>query len=147
MPPILHIRRATPADAPRCADIFLAGRKAAFPWAADRFQHADYAKSVQDETVWVIERGGLVCGFASLYEPEAFLHNLFVDPACHRQGLGRALLDHLCRRASGPITLKCVAANQPALAFYRAHGWTEIGTGTSDMGEYLVLRSPASARP
>ena len=60
----IMIRAATAGDEPRCAEIFLSTRRAAFHWQpAAPFDLDDYRRSVEDEEVWVAELGNLVVGF------------------------------------------------------------------------------------
>lgn len=65
------------------------------------------------------------------------LEDLFVDPTCMRQGLGRTLIDDAVTRARGDGAARLeVTANRHALDFYRAVGFvvdhpvaTEFGVG------------------
>jgi len=38
-----------------------------------------------------------------------------------------------------PYRLKCKEKNLPARAFYAKNGWTEIGRGSDEHDDYLVL--------
>lgn len=83
---------------------------------------------------------GAVIGFIAVWKPDAFIHHLFVAPDRLREGIGHALL----QAAGWPraaLQLKCLVRNERALAFYRAHGFTDAGRGTSDEGEYVLLQS------
>ena len=58
------------------------------------------------------------------------LNNLSVDPAFHRQGYGRAMLDHLAAlaRAEGGARLIAATGESPlTLPFYAACGFTAFG--------------------
>ena len=46
---------------------------------------------------------------------------MFVDPAAHRTGAGRALLAEA--EARGARSLECFRDNLAARHFYEAHGW------------------------
>ena len=120
----IMVRLAGSGDELRCAEIFLASRRAAFHWQpADPFDLDDYRRSVEDEEVWVAEIGNLVVGFASIYRPDNFVHNLFVDPRWQHRGVGTILLERACSHLFRPARLKCLAANQGARAFYERNGW------------------------
>lgn len=61
---------------------------------------------------------------------DAFLTEIFVRPEARRTGLGRALLDAILRTArdagAGAVHLGVYPDNHPALALYRAAGFTRI---------------------
>lgn len=140
------VRPARPADQPALADLYLHSRRAAFSWRepAD-FRHDDFMRDSAGEVIHLAEgSGGRILGFLSLWEPENFIHLLFVSPDHFRKGIGRALLADLRQRRPGPFRLKCQTANLPATAFYQVLGWTEIERGISGEGEFLLLQSPES---
>jgi diamine N-acetyltransferase len=55
-----------------------------------------------------------------------YLEDLFVEPGARGRGVGRALLKHLARRCVsenlGRLEWTVLDWNEPAMAFYRAHG-------------------------
>lgn len=64
---------------------------------------------------------------------------LFVDPAHHGQGVGRALLAHALARHPG-LTTDVNEQNAGALAFYRSQGFVETGRSpTDDQGRAYPL--------
>ncbi len=140
------IRPYRRADRPRCAEIYVAARRVAFPWVpADRFTADDFVRDTADEQITVAEgcsaAGGLVVlGVASGYLPGRFIHHLYVDPDCRRRGIGAALIGQVVGAGPGPWRLKCVEANTAAMAFYRARGWVEEGRGSDRFGPYVALR-------
>jgi len=138
------IRPALPSDQAALADLYLRSRRATFTWRypAD-FQLDDFARDTEGELIHLAEsEDGTILGFLSLWEPDRFIHHLFIAPDHLRQGIGQALLADLHQRLPGPFRLKCLTANLPALAFYRSVGWTEVDRETSSDGEYLLLESP-----
>ncbi|WP_425615848.1 N-acetyltransferase family protein [Anatilimnocola sp. NA78] len=138
----ITIRAAEPADLDALREIYLRSRAATFFWTdAAKLQLADFDAATQDEPILVAMSGKEIAGFVSWWPPDNFIHNLFVDPAYLRRGIGRLLL-HACLQQIGrPAILKCVQANEPAMAFYRAQGWTIAGEGTGDRGPYYLLQS------
>ena len=82
---------------------------------------------------------GAILGFISVWEPDHFIHHLFVHPDHQRQGIGQLLLSSLYSWLALPYRLKCVAKNQVALAFYEKNGWVEVGRGVGEEGDYLLL--------
>lgn len=65
-----------------------------------------------------------VVGFVA-FTPEE-LAWLYVDPACHRQGIGRALA-RAAQAPDGtkPLTVEVLAGNLPALSLYRSLGFSQ----------------------
>jgi GNAT superfamily N-acetyltransferase len=59
-----------------------------------------------DGDVVVAELDGQVCGFAAHADSE--LTWLYVDPAYHRQGIGRRLLQHVVAACGGEVSTECV---------------------------------------
>lgn len=134
------------ADQARCAAIYLAARRVAFPWVPGAsFAHGDFLRDTVDEDITVAETRfengeSRVAGFVSAFTRGRFIHHLYIDPDCRRRGIGRALCLHLIDLQPGPWRLKCVIANQPAMAFYRLQGWVEEGRGEDTLGPYVTLR-------
>ena len=70
--------------------------------------------------LWTAERDGRPAGFMGLDGDE--IVSLFVDPAVHRSGVGRALIDHALAR--GATWLGVNEQNPGAVAFYERLGFT-----------------------
>lgn len=136
----LQVRRATEADWVDVTRIFTTVISSA-QWLPEAARaETDFAAASEGEEIWVAERPeGGVCGFISVWRPQSFIHHLYVDPRFQRQGVGTALLASLADWLPEPWTLKCVAANSLALAFYSARGWKPIETGVSENGRYILL--------
>jgi GNAT superfamily N-acetyltransferase len=100
----------------------------------------DFAQSSMGELVHVAAASnGEVVGFISVLASESFVHHLYVHHDARGKGVGRQLLLSLQPWLATPWRLKCVRANQRALAFYIRFGWGEIATGESEHGPYAVL--------
>ena len=135
----ITVRLAKADDGQRCAEIYLASRRAAFHWQpAGSFVLEDYQRAIEDEEVWVAEIDGVAVGFASIYRPENFVHNLFVDPRWQHRGIGTVLLERACAHLFRPARLKCLAANQGARAFYERNGWVMDSTTLSADEPYVI---------
>src|SRR5690606_25668860 len=77
----------------------------------------------QAET-WVFPDGARVVGFIGLLG--SFVGGLFVDPAHHRGGIGRALVAH-ARKLKGALSVEVYEANTGARQVYRKAGFVETG--------------------
>jgi GNAT superfamily N-acetyltransferase len=100
----------------------------------------DFGRDTQGEKIFVsIAADGTLEGFVSVWEPQSFVHHLYVRPESRGQGIGGLLLEHLEGRLALPWRLKCVRANAAALAFYAKRGWREVGAGTGPQGPHVVL--------
>ncbi len=101
----------------------------------------------------VAEMDGRVVGFlhydSDSVEPE--LHRIYLEPALKRKGIGSALLSQLHERlATGAsYILMVIAANAPAVNFYRRHGFVEEAKvdGPTYMSEHMGVTFPNGARP
>lgn len=142
------LRPALPSDQAALADLYLRSRRAAFTWRnPSDFQLDDFPRDTEGELIHLAEsEDGTLVGFISLWEPDRFIHHLFVCPDHLRQGIGQVLLTDLHHRLPGPFRLKCLTANLPALAFYQSLGWIEIDRGTSDEEDYLLLEAVVGLR-
>lgn len=131
------VREARPADAVALHDIYLRAYAHAFPWRA---LPISLTADSTGEWMLVASRGERLLGFISSQRNDAFIHHLYVDPACHGRGIGRALLQAcLAGLSHRPAALKCVLKNQAALAFYARHGWTAAAIQPADAQDYVLL--------
>ena len=135
-----QIRPATPADLHALRELFLSVRRQTFDWQPpDAFHLEDFDTQTEGERVVVAEAGDRLAGFISVWEPDDFIHHLFVGVGHMRRGVGRALLQALPGWPDRTYRLKCLSRNETAIAFYHAHGFIETARGMSDEGEYIVL--------
>jgi GNAT superfamily N-acetyltransferase len=135
-----HIRPATKRDLIAITAIYNNTIRHA-EWLPNTVRRqADFASASVGEIVHVsYNRKTGVQGFISVWEPESFVHHLYVDPRFQAQGVGTSLLDSLHVWLPRPWTQKCVDANISALAFYLARGWKVIGSGDGEHGSYSLL--------
>jgi GNAT superfamily N-acetyltransferase len=141
----ITIRGAEAADAPALRALFLRSRRETFVWQpAEAFTLADFDAQTQDERLWVaLDEAAWPIGFIALWEPEQFIHHLYVDRAWMGRGVGRALLHALPGWPRTRFVLKCLSLNGGAQAFYRACGFTQVGSGGTGDSAYLLLASRA----
>ena len=95
--------------------------------------------------VQVAELDGRVAGFIG--SSERHIEALFVDPALHRHGIGRQLLDAVIAAAPRlPWTVDVNEQNPGATGFYEHYGFVRIGRSELDASGrpfpllHLVLR-------
>lgn len=138
----MHVRRFVETDREALRNIYFESRRNAFGWLdPNSVRLSDFDRDTEDEAIWVAEREGSLIGFVSIYEPENFIHNLFVRPSWIGRGCGSELLTTCLKQLGRPARLKCIAENTKALAFYEARGWNTVGEGVNEEGRYLVLET------
>lgn len=139
----MQIRKYQEADRPFLRTLYLASRKAAFPWRdIEGYRLEDFDRSTLGEDIWVAEERGKRLGFVSIYRQDNFIHNLYVDPHLPPLGVGSALLQAAEQTFTATGSLKCLVKNEKALAFYHKHGWRTITTGNDGAEDYYLMHSP-----
>jgi GNAT superfamily N-acetyltransferase len=133
-PKIYEVRPLRIIDAQAVQRIY-AGCISTADWLPAQARAAvDFAQSSVGELVYVAAASnGEVVGFISVQPAESFVHHLYVHHEARGKGVGRELLLSLQPWLAAPWRLKCVRANQRALA------WCEVAAGESEHGPYAVL--------
>lgn len=111
-------------DAARVDELRGAGLLEAYLDLASTYEN----EALFDDDVWVAELDGRVAGFLAGSAGE--ITWAYVDPELYRRGVGRALVEHVLARATGPVELEVLEGNS-ARAFYEAVGfaWQSTTTG------------------
>ncbi len=123
--------------------LYLDSRNAAFSWSeAGAHQAMDFDAHTEGEFILVAVGKGRLLGFASIWQPDSFVHNLFVHPSFMRQGVGRALLARCAHYCAKTPTLKCMKENADAMRFYTSQGWTALREDIGPEGPYFLMQSP-----
>lgn len=135
------IRPAREQDRHNLAEIYLRVRRETFLWVdPSRFSLEDFEVHANGERLFVCENGrGAVAGFAAVWEPDDFIHMLYILPAFQGRGAGKALLAALPGWPTRRYRLKCLVKNTRAMAFYRTLGFEVIGNGASPEGDYKEM--------
>jgi GNAT superfamily N-acetyltransferase len=156
----MRLRAATPADAPRVAEILLASRAAHLPFARLAHTPADVRAWVSGVLVLgggvrLAERDGTARAMAAhaVDNGTGWIEQLYVEPGWTGQGLGAALLHgalaELDAAGAHPVRLWCFQANTGALRFYEHHGFVAVeftdGSGNEE-GVPDVLYERSSRR-
>ena len=103
-------------------------------------ERSNFTRDTEGEAVLVaIGSTGEPEGFISVWEPDSFIHHLYVRSSARGKGVGETLLDSLNGRIPKPWRLKCLRANAEAFGFYLKRGWTEVSSGSSEDGPFGTL--------
>lgn len=86
---------------------------------------------------WVTEVDGEVVGFIALIED--VVGGLFLDPAYHGQGYGRAMLDKAVAE-KGPLKVEVFKENTNARRFYATYGFQGTEEFTHELSGQRTLR-------
>ena len=98
----------------------------------------EFEEATKGEKIYAAFFHGKIVGMASVWEPDKFVHYLFVHPEYRSREIGRTLVSHLAEIYE-TLTLKCLISNKNGLAFYSATGWEQVDTGECEDGEYILL--------
>lgn len=136
----LRFGPARPDEFPVLDDLYARARRAHHPWVDPAtIAPGDLADDSAGETLEVARRGGRPVAFISLWEPERFVHHLYVDPELAGQRIGAALLAYAAARRPGALRLKCVERNEGARRFYEREGFRVVERGVGTEGPYLLM--------
>jgi len=142
----LEIRKARPEELQACADLYLKVLTDTFTWLPpERHDRNEFLRSTRDEEIYVAVEAGRIVGLAGFYRPMNFLHSLYVEE--RGRGIGKALLDHVCAVARGPVSLKVQAANRRAQAFYAREGFIATERGRDPGSDVAWIRLVRGPRP
>lgn len=128
------IRPARPDDALRLLEVWEAAVRATHHFLAEE-DVVFYRGVIRDnylptaDLYAAVEDQDRPVGFLGLYEGD--IEALFVDPARHGRGVGRALLEH-ARALQPHLTVSVNEQNLQARGFYEAMGFREVGRSETD---------------
>jgi putative acetyltransferase len=123
------LRRARLDDVDEIARIFRDSRAEAMPWLPDLHTAEEdreffRGRMNEDHEFWVVESDGRVVGFARMDGAE--LHDLYVDPAYQRRGVGDALFARAKDSMPTGFRWYVFQGNAGARRFYEARGGVVI---------------------
>lgn len=125
---LMKIRRMTQSDLPSVVQI--EGQNYHYPWSESVFSECLRAMNY---SCWVCEEpDNAVIGYyiVSMAAGEAHVMNICVNPALHRLGAGRKMLQHMIDRARSRaerVILEVRPSNVNAIRLYKNLGFVEIG--------------------
>jgi GNAT superfamily N-acetyltransferase len=135
-----EIRTKRDSDTETLEQIFRMNRGSEVIWLNQNRPADTLAEQCEGEMILVAESESQILGFVSVWEPERFIHHLYVHKDHQGRGIGRALVSEVVRRYLGELSLKCVKSNREAMGFYLNTGWREVSTGVGPDGEYALLK-------
>ncbi|MEH0373980.1 GNAT family N-acetyltransferase [Vibrio mimicus] len=81
---------------------------------------------------------GNIAGFIPIWEPDNFVHHLYVATEYQGQGIGTILLNG-AKAKYGNLSLKCMVQNQKALNFYLLQGFEIVSKVDDELGGYYYM--------
>ncbi len=131
----METRRALPSEAGSLAALWIRSRAASAPSIpptvhTDEEVHRWFAEVVvPTREVWVVDSPWGVIALMVL--DDAWIDQLYVDPAWTRRGIGGALLDRAMKQRPTGLKLWTFQSNLDARRFYEAHGFHAIAMTTA----------------
>jgi ribosomal protein S18 acetylase RimI-like enzyme len=136
----MEIVKFNEANLNKLRELYLKVRKSTFTWLnTENYSLLDFDKHTEGEVVYMAVSDGELLGFISIWEPENFIHNLFVSKVNQRQGIGESLLDYVRKLNDRPYRLKCIIENTNAVNFYKKNHFEIESTGEDEVGKYFVM--------
>ena len=129
-----------------CAEIYQRAWNSALPGYRRTISTEEFVSETEGETTTVALLEANVVGYISIWEPDFFIHHIYVDPDHQGKRVGSALLTQAIHLANGkPLSLKCETANTKALEFYQLKGFEDAGeAGVDDYGPWIKLERTAT---
>lgn len=125
---MIELRRATVADAPAVADVFLASFQGTydFPLAHTDDEVRGWIRDrlVPTQETWVAIDGRAVVGMMAI--TPGHLEQLYVAPTRLGEGIGRRLVDLAKERSPGGLDLWTFQVNDRARRFYERNGFVAV---------------------
>ncbi|WP_254077271.1 GNAT family N-acetyltransferase [Elizabethkingia anophelis] len=80
---------------------------------------SDFKDALNGEVIYEAIADGEIIAFISLWEPDNFIHYLFVSPLYQNKAIGLQLITYLSEVYGKPLGLKCLLENTNAVRFYK----------------------------
>lgn len=120
------IRKYKPEDTDDLITIWRTANAFAHPFLSksfvERVENDMRTLYLPNAETWVLKNNGTAIGFTALIGNE--IGGLFLNPAYHRRGFGRALVDHAFT-LKGSLKVEVFEKNATGRQFYDAYGFAE----------------------
>ena len=111
------------------SELYLSARVSTFTWLdTSGYQLSDFSRDTEGERVLVAVADSEVLGFTSIWEPENFIHHLYISNNHQGKNIGTQLLEKVKSSYSG-LSLKCMSENERAIGFYESNGFMKAPKG------------------
>ena len=135
------IREYLASDIDALISIWLKASAVAHPFLTEEFM-AQGTRDMRNiylpnAETWVLETQGQPAGFISLIGDE--IGGLFLAPASHGRGFGRALVDH-AYQLKGPLCVEVFEKNSIGRRFYDRYGFIETGRYDDEASGQVVIK-------
>jgi len=134
-----------PEDIDKLRCVFNECRRTTAGIPSQNLTMCEFEEEIEGERVSLIRVDAEVIAFISIWEPDKFIHHLFVTPKHQRRGLGQRLIMDAEKRYGRPLYLKCGVDNTRARDFYDRTGWLAQSTESGPNGPYINYKLPAVA--
>ena len=136
----IDITTLNPDDLPALREIYLKVRQAVFTWFdTSHYQLSAFDTDTVGEFTLVARVDEIAIGFISAYQPDNFIHHLYVSKEYQNQGIGKMLLNAMLENLQSPVRLKCLQKNNAGMAFYERNGFIKKERGVSLEGVFIVF--------
>ena len=136
----ISISDAEPQDYAELEKLYLQVRQQTFFWLdKDALQQASFIADTKDELILKAQVQGEIVGFISVWQPDNFIHHLYIKSDFQRKGVGSTLLQKAISILDAPVTLKCLQQNTSAVNFYLKNNWFQKSEGFSYEGMYILF--------
>ena len=102
-----------------------------------------FSHLIRGEQIYVSVIEERIVGFISIWPAEKFIHHFYVLPEHQGKGIANKLMAHLISIFDLPLSLKSLAENKKACAYYEHMGWLneEVGGGPDGLYHHYWLRA------